>query len=230
MWNKRTTFIVVASLGAGAIAWYVLGSDEEGGPLGRLRQLIGDAVNALIQKGARLTHCPYDTSTGVAPCSPQDLADQAANGDLEAYALARAIASEEGSGDSATQLAVGWAIKNYANAHSGSVATTVLHAVTASHSGFFGTQRDIESGTDSYQHSDRYCSTALDPYAGHLEIAQGIQTGEFPDPTGGAIKFDRAAHDDNPTLTAANRAKEGLVIYDVPGADPGIRFWGPATA
>lgn len=230
-WTKRTTAIVTVAGGAGIVAWWLWGRREEGGILGNLRQLVNDAFNALIPRlGARLTSCPYDTTTGVAPCDPQTLADQGANGDLEAYALARAISSEEGRGDPATQLAVGWAIRNYANAHGGSVATVVLHAVTPGHSGYFGTQRDIEEGTTAYGHSDRYCSTAYDPYQGHLDIALAIQTGAAIDTTGGAVKFDRAAHDDNPTQTAANRLKEGLVIYSVPGADPGIRFWGPATA
>lgn len=228
-WTKRTTTVVAGSLGAGVIAWWVIGSKEEGGVLGRLRQVINDAVNSLVQRGARLTSCPYDTATGVVPCDPQALADQAANGDLEALALAKAIASEEGRGTPATQLAVGWAIRNRANASSGSVATLVLRAKEPTHSGRFGTQRNIDAGTAGYNGSDRYCSTALDVYQGHLDIALGIQTGELPDPTGGAEYFDRAASDDNAAQVAANRAASGLALRSVPGADPGLRFWGPAT-
>lgn len=227
--TSRIALLVGAGAAAGGLAWYFFGDDEEDGVLGRLRQLVNDGLNALVQKGARLTKCPYDTTTGVVPCAPQDLADAGANGDLELYALARAIASEEGRGSPATQLAVGWAIKNRANASSGSVAALVLHANEPTHSGSFGTQRNIEKGTPGYDGSDRYCSTANDPYDGHLQLGLLIQTGAVSDTTGGAQFFDRPKSDDNPEKVAAKRAAAGLVLADV-GADvdSDIRFWRPA--
>jgi hypothetical protein len=213
--------------GAGVVAaWWLLGDNEEGGLLGDARQLVNAAVN-LVAQGDRLTRCPYDTTTGVVPCDPQGLADSTTY-DLETYALARAIASEEGRGSQLLQLAVGWSIKNHADAGSGSIATLVTHAKYAPHSGLFGTQRNIEAGTPGYNGSDRYCSTANDPYDGHAQIALAIQNGTFADPTGGAQYFDRPAGDDNAAQTAANRAAAGLVEADVPGVPSSIRFWRPA--
>ena len=225
MTDGRLLLIVAGGL---VLGWWFLGDDEEGGALGDARQLVNDAINALplIQTGDRLTHAPYDKTTGVAPGAPQDLADQTAY-DLETYSLARAIASEEGRSSNATQLAVGWAIKNRSLASSGSVTTLVTRAKYGPHSGFYGTQRNIEQGTPGYNGSDRYCSTANDPYDGHAQIALAIQNGTLPDPTGGAQYFDRAAADDNPEKTAANRAAAGLELKVVADADPGLRFWGP---
>ncbi len=218
--------LLLAAAGVG-LAWWFFGDPEEGGPLGSVRQLVNDAVDLVVQ-GKRLTHAPYDTTTGVVNVDPQALADSTTY-DLETYALARAIASEEGRGSQQLQLAVGWAIKNRADAGSGSIATLVTHAKVASHSGLFGTQRNIDpsEGGGPSGPSDRYCSTANDPYDGHAQIALAIQNGTFQDPTGGAQYFDRPAHDDNPEKTAANRLAAGLVQADVPGVDSSIRFWRP---
>lgn len=205
-------------------AWYFIGPDEEGGILGDARQVIDAGVD-LVTRGQRLTHAPYDTSTGVVPGSPQSLADQTTY-DLETYALARAISSEEGRANDDTKLAIGWAIKNRADAGGGSIASLVTRAKEPTHSGYFGTQRNIDASTSGYNGSDRFCSTANDPYDGDAQIALAIQTGQLPDPTGGAQYFDRAASDDNADQTAQNRANAGLVLADVAGdVDTGLRFW-----
>jgi hypothetical protein len=219
--RDRDALLLVAAGTVGA--WWVLGDPEPGGVLGNVRQAVNDAVNLVVQ-GPRLTRCAYDTTTGVVPCDPQGLADSTAY-DLETYALARAIASEEGRGSDFLQLCVGWAIRNRANAGAGSIVTLVAKAKYAPHSGYFGTQRNIEAGTPGYNGSDRYCSTALDPYDGHAQIAFAIQTGALGDPTGGAQYFDRPAGDDNPTQVAADRAAAGLVAADIPGLPSSIRFW-----
>lgn len=217
--------VLLAAAGVVA-AWWLLGDDEEGGVLGDVRQVVNDAVNLVVQ-GPRLTHAPYNTTTGVVPGAPQDLADSTAY-DLETYSLARAIASEEGRSSDFVQLCTGWAIRNRANASSGSVTTLVTKAKYAGHSGSYGTQRNIEEGTPGYNGSDRYCSTANDPYDGHAQIALAIQNGTLQDPTGGAQYFDRPAGDDNAAQTAANRAAAGLVQADIPGLPSSIRFWVPA--
>ncbi len=218
--------LLLAAAGVG-LAWWYFGDPEEGGVLGEARQLVTDAINGLVAKGARLTRVPYDKTTGIVNADPQALADSTTY-DLETYALARAIASEEGDGSDFLQLCVGWAIKNRADAGSGSIATLVTKAKYAPHSGFFGTQRNIEQGTPGYNASDRYCATGLDPYDGHAQIALAIQNGTFADPTGGAQYFDRPAHDDNAEKTAANRAQDGLVIAEIDGLPSSIRFWRPA--
>jgi len=217
--------LLVAAAGV-ALAWWHFGDPEEGGPLGEVRQLVTDAINGLIAKGARLTHAPYDKTTGVVAADPQALADSTTY-DLETYALARAIASEEGDGSDFLQICVGWAIKNRADAGGGSIAALVTRAKYAPHSGLFGTQRNIEEGTPGYHSSDRYCASGLDPYEGHAQIALAIQNGTLQDPTGGAQYFDRPAHDDNPTRTAQDRLNDGLVIAEIDGLPSSIRFWRP---
>lgn len=223
---NRDAKIYLGVAAAIVAAWWFLGSDEEGGVLGNVRQLIDDGVD-LVVRGNRLTHAPYDTSTGIVPQSPQALADSTPY-DLETYALARAISSEEGRSDDGTKLAVGWAIKNRADAGGGSIADLVVKAKEPTHSGYFGTQRNIDASTSGYHTSDRYCSTANDPYDGDVQIALAIQNGNLPDPTGGAQYFDVESLDDNPAQVAANRAAQGLVAYDVPAARSDLRFWGPA--
>ena len=197
--------------------------------MGDTRQLIDAGVD-LVLRGARLTHAPYDTTTGVVAQSPQALADSTPY-DLETYALARAISSEEGRANDDTKLAIGWAIKNRADAGGGSIASLVTRANVASHSGRFGTQRNIDpsAGGGPNGPSDRYCSTANDPYEGDAQIAYAIQTGTLPDPTGGAQYFDRSALDDNADRVATNRANAGLVLADVGGdVSSGLEFWRPA--
>jgi hypothetical protein len=221
--ESKTLWLLAAGV---VVAWWWFGPDEEGGILGNVRQLVDAGVD-LVTRGARLTNAPYNTSTGVVPGAPQDLADSTSY-DLETYSLARAISSEEGRSDDGTKLAVGWAIKNRADAGSGSITSLVTHATESTHSGYYGTQRNIDANTAGYNHSDRYCSTANDPYDGDAQIAYAIQTGTLPDPTGGAQYFDRSADDDNADQVAANRAASGLIAYDVPSASSGLRFWGPA--
>ena len=224
----RDRDLLLAAAAAVVVAWWAFGDDEEGGVLGDVRQAVNDAVNLIVQ-GQRLTHAPYDTTTGVVPGDPQALADSTSY-DLETYSLARAIASEEGRSSNFVQLCVGWAIKNRADATSGSITTLVTKAKVASHSGFYGTQRNIDpsEGGGPKGPSDRFCSTANDPYDGHAQIALAIQNGTLEDPTGGAQYFDRPAGDDNAAKTAANRAAAGLAQADIPGLPSSIRFWVPA--
>lgn len=221
--EDETIFAVVAGV---IIAWWLLGPNDEGGILGVARQAIDAGVD-LVVRGNRLTHLPYDVDTGVVPGNPQSIADTTTL-DLETYSLARAISSEEGRSDDATKLAVGWAIKNRADAGAGSITSLVIRAVEPSHNGFYGTQRNIDADTPGYKSSDRFCSTGNDPYEGDGQIALAIQNGTLPDPTGGAQYFDVEAFDDNPEKVAAKRAADGLIAYDVPSARSGIRFWGPA--
>lgn len=223
--KDETQILLLAAAGV-ALAWWHFGDQEPGGLLGSVRQYVDDAIG-LVVSGPLLTHAHYNTTTGVVDADPQALADSTPY-DLETYALARAIASEEGSGSDFLQLCVGWAIKNRANAGSGSVAQLVLRAKYGPHSGRFGTQRNIEVGTPGYHASDRYCASGLDPHDGHAQIALAIQRGTFPDPTGGAQFFDRPAHDDNPEQTAQNRADDGLVLAEIDGIPSSIRFWRPA--
>ncbi len=227
--TPQTTRLLWIGAAAGAVAWYVLGDDEEGGILGNIRQTFHDAIGA-VTKGRRLTSCPYDKSTGVAPCSPEQLAAQAGL-DLETYALARMIASEEGSSSREVQALVAHAVVNAARAGGKSISSKLLRAKLPEHNGFFGTQRNIEQGTEGFNGSDRFASTATDPYEGHAAIAAGVLSGAIPDLTAGATQFDRPSGLSDPDRIANNRLEAGSELVtdleDVIGDD--LRFWRPST-
>ena len=229
---------LLAALGglAGLIAWLVFGDSEAPGVVGDARQLFMDAINGITQ-GARLTHCPYDKTTGIVPCDPQTLADQA-GATLEEYALARNIASEEGNSSVGTQALVAYATKNKAAAAGLSIfelltRTSSKHAAqhTVDHGGRFGTQADLEVWVTTkdgrtVHPSDREASTAQDPYDGHLAVARGVLSGAIPDVSGGAVGYDRPSGEAKPEQVAADRAAAGLVPADVPDVGQGdLRLW-----
>jgi len=230
--ERRTLLLIGAGVAAGAAAWWFWGDPEAGGVVGDLRQVFNDAINAVTQ-GRRLTRCPYDKATGIAPCDPDQLAELAGL-DLDTYALARAIASEEGNSSAGVQALVGHAMVNHARLAGKSISQVLLEAKNAEHRGFFGTQKDLETTLANGKHpSDRYASTASDPYEGHAAIAGGVLSGAIPDLTGGADQFDRTESDDNPDKVAANRTAAGSELVtgldDVEGLGD-LRFWRKAAA
>ncbi len=188
---------------------------------------------AMITRGSRLTHAAYDPDTGVVPGTPDDLAATAGLTE-DQYALARMLSSEEGSSDNIIKAAVCWATINWAAKQGQTITQLLTHAVEPSHSGHFGTFKNIDASSSHYKTNsagkpiaaDRYASTALDPYDGDGQIASGCLDGSIPDPTSGATHFDRPGGEAHPEVIAANRAKEGFTAVDVPGIDPSeIRFW-----
>jgi hypothetical protein len=225
--TKRAIWI---GFGLGVAAWWFFGDDEAGGVIGDVRQAFRDAINGITQ-GKRLTRCPYDKTTGVARCDPAALAAEAGT-DLETYALARMIASEEGNSSVEVQALVAHAVVNAARASGKSIAAKLLKAKEPSHSGYFGTQRNIEQGTDGYNGSDRFASTATDPYEGHLAIAAGVRSGAIPDITGGATQFDRTGGESDPDRVAQNRIDAGQELVpelsDIDGIGD-LRFWRKAA-
>lgn len=176
-----------------------------------------------ITRGKRLTHATYGAD-GVVNIPPDDLAT-AAGAELEEYSLARMISSEEGQANNATKAAVAWAMVNYARRAAKSITAILVRAKNANHSGYYGTQRDIDQQSSNFNKSDRYASTANDPYQGDLDIARGILNGTIEDFTGGAIQFDRAASETNPDKVAEDRMNEGRTQVFPEGVDPGLRFW-----
>lgn len=216
--------VILAALG-GVALWFLYGDTEPGGVVGDVRQMFLDAVSGVV-RGARVTKCPYDKTTGVVPCDPRQLAAQAAVDD-ETYALARGISSEEGTSSASTKAAVAWAIKNEAARRGSSIFALVTHAKLPSHSGKYGTQRNIEEGTDGYNASDRYISTAQDPYDGDITVASGVLDGTIPDVTSGANQFDRPSGEANPDAVAASRTAAGseLVTGIDDLVDGDLRFW-----
>jgi hypothetical protein len=223
--ERRTAYLIAAGAGLGLGAWWLATTPELAGVAGDASQLVNDALNAIV-KGDRLTRAPYDKATGVVPGSPAELAGVAGL-DVETYSLARMIASEEGRSSNAVKLAIAWTVRNHAASSGRSITSVLTAAREPTHSGYYGTQRNIDEGTAGYNGSDRYASTANDPYDGDGQIAAAVTSGSIADPTGGAEYFDRPAGE-NAEKVAANRAAAGLVLAEVAGVDPdvdGIRFW-----
>lgn len=182
-------------------------------------------ILARIERGDRLTRAPYDRTTGVVPGKPADLA-AAAQLELETYALARMVSSEEGSSSNIIKAAVCWATINYAAKVGKSISDLLLDAKTPAHAGSFGTYKDIEEGTDHYGHGERYASTGNDPYDGDGQIAAQCLSGQIADLTNGAIQFDRPAGEHDPTYTQKKREAAGLHQVEIAGIDSSeIRFW-----
>jgi hypothetical protein len=223
--ERRTAYLLAGGTVLGLGAFWLASSDELGGVAGEAAQAVNDALNAIV-KGSRLTHAPYDKTTGVVPGDPEDLA-AAAGLDVETNSLARLISSEEGRSSNAVKLAVAWAVQNHALRLGKTITALLTRANEPTHAGYYGTQKNIDAATSGYGRSDRYASTALDPYEGDAAIAKAVTSMAIDDPTGGAEYFDRPAGE-NAEKVAANRAADGLVLADVAGVDPdadGIRFW-----
>lgn len=192
----------------------------------------GDPVDGVITainqatRGPRLTHSPADAA-GLVVDDPQALADEAGYS-LEAYAAGRMLASEEGTSDTTTQAAVVWALLNKASRSGKGIADVLLAAKNPRNRNHFGSQKDKDPDSSNFGKSDRYASTAIDPYDRDCLIVQQCMNGTIPDFTGGATNYDRPDGEKNPAQVAADRVASGLEAVDVLGADAGLRFWRPA--
>lgn len=208
-----TVFIV------GVVLLAVVG---EGDPIAGVEDLLNT-----IERGQRLTRTTYGKD-GVIREDPDALAAEAGT-DLDSYALARMISSEHGKDPNVYKAAIAHVAVNYAIHVGRSISGLLLRANNPRHTGHFGTQRDIDQSSPDYNESDRYASTALDPYAGDLEIAQAVLSGAVADATGGAIQFDAPPAFKTPELaarTASKRLAEGRVQVFPEGIDPDrLRFW-----
>jgi hypothetical protein len=179
-----------------------------------------------IARGKRLTHATYGAD-GVVNVIPEDLA-ALMNASLDECALARMISSEQGHSDTTTKAAIALVCLNNANRAGTSVAALLLRAKNPAHDGYFGTQRDIDQESANFNKSDRYASTALDAYAGDLEIARAVLNGTIKDFTGGAIQFDNVAafkSEADAARVANNRIAEGRRQVFPAGVDNNLRFW-----
>lgn len=213
--NVKTIFVAIL------ILWVLWEGD--GDPLAGVSIVVNE-----IRRGKRVTRAPYSKLDGVVRVDPQSLADQA-HVDLDTYALARMVSSEEGNSSNAIKVAVCWAVKNHAARSGRSIASVLLFAKEGRHNGYFGTQKDIDPSSPGYGKSDRYASTANDPYEGDLEIAISVVLETIPDPTDGADQFDRPGGEKDPVRVAQNRINAGQVPKPVEGIDPEeLRFWGVA--
>lgn len=156
--------------------------------------------------------------------SPIALASTAGT-DLDTYALARMIASEDDSGGKPAYLAAyAWAGKNYGLAHGG-IANVLLRNKHYGN-GKFGSQ------------FGGYAATSKDPSEAHLAIAKQVVKNEIQDPTDGSWKFSATKNfegsvrnqlkkagqnpDLAPTLQQhlAKRVAEGAQIVHATDVDP----------
>src|SRR4051812_41751354 len=140
-----------------------------------------DLLNSITGRGSRLTHAPAD-ALGVVEDDPQALADEAGF-TLDQYALARMISSEEGQADPTTKAAIAWATVNEAARRGTTIAALLLWAKNSDHEGHFGSQKEKDPSSANYQGSDRYASTAVDPYTDDGTIAVGVLSGTIADLT-----------------------------------------------
>lgn len=217
--DARTWRLIGIGAAAGlGVFWYV--NRDQPGTL--LEQLAATAAN-WVTRGRRLTHTTPNES-GDIENDPQSLADEASavvgrEVSLEAYALARMLASEEERASTTTKVAIAWVAVNEA-ARRGVSVPVLLLADRGPGDGFFGEQRG------------RYASTAADPYEGDLQAAEAVLSGEIGDITGGAIHFYRPELQDRlydmgkTSKTAADiDAAWGGNGFTIAGAEEGLRFY-----
>lgn len=182
----------------------------------------GDLVRDFGSRGRRLTSSTLDGA--VVRETPAALAAAAAAllgrpVDVDAYALARMIRSEHGTGPDVEKVAMAHVALNDA-ADLGWPLVRALCFDRADRAGErFGTQQ-----------GGRY-STARDPYEVDLRIAEAVLSGAVSDPTGGAVKFVhagafgvQAGTGSYADLVERWRA-EGLYPAEVDGASSGFRVF-----
>lgn len=216
--NVNARLAIFAAIIGGGIAFYFRPSPSVvTAPLYFLSYFTG-------VRGKRLTTSTTDSNGDIVE-SPIELARQASatlgrDVSVEAYALARNIHSEEASSDQATQAAVAWVAVNVAD---GDILRLLTRCKRASGNGKFGAQKG------------RFASTARDPYAGDLEVAEAVLSGAYPDPTEGAVHYFRPTLQDilfnqgKVSKTADQiEASWGGNGYQVAGVDAGLTFFGVA--
>lgn len=160
---------------------------------------------------------------------PSGLAETAGV-DLDTYALASAMQSEESR--RAGQVAVGWAVRNYCRRRGCSVSGQLLKSVRR------GRRQPSHGHFASQEAPGKWASTARPPTAATLALAREILSDRprIADPTGGAEAWDSPALQDrmhaldpatypkDSRQVAADRAAAGGVAVRVPGV-PDTRFW-----
>ena len=158
---------------------------------------------------------------------PSGLA-RAAGADLDTYALASCMESEEPT--RAGKVAVGWAVLNYCRRHRCSPSRLLLR------SSLRGRRQPSDGHFASQEAPGKWASTARPPTAATLMLAAQLRAGELPDPTGGATSWDAPALQDelhardpltypkDSRQVAADRVAAGGRAVRVPGASS-TRFW-----
>lgn len=178
----------IASVVGLVLLLFVRGGDEEGGGL------LSDFVATITGRGSRVGRATTPNDLGVIEDDPLSLA-RSAGVDLEIYALARMLSSEEGPSPTVYKIAVGWAAVNAAG---GNVAHKLLAGKGASDGHFASQNARYETGqldpaTEDpvTEHAGKYATTAVDPREDDIVIATAILGGALADLTKGATNFYR---------------------------------------
>lgn len=192
---------------------------------------MGELLAAIHGRGSRVGPATKPDGLGVIRVDPWGLAT-AAGLDLDTYAVARMLSSEEGNSPGAYKVAVAFAV---VNASSGFPADKLL-AGKGDAAGFFARQdARYSKGGGATGHAGKYASTVLDPRADDVTIARAVVSREVADPTGGATNFFRPGLQDDlfadgrtskdaATVDASWRAG-GLVRVDVDGVGDDLAFY-----
>lgn len=191
--------LLAVGLGLALLFALAMGDPEERGAVGNA---LADLLASITGRGPKRGPSTTPDGLGVIREDPQGLANSAAL-DLDVYALARMLSSEEGNAPTLYKVAVGFAARNAAH---GRIAEKLL-AGKGDAFGFFGRQSaryltgrwldaegDVVDGTTpgavpEDAHAGKYASTALDPHEDDVSIATSILSGLLADPTGGATNF-----------------------------------------
>jgi hypothetical protein len=189
--------------------------------------VLTEALATLGGRGQRVGDATTPNGLGIVDEDPERLAASAGL-DVDTYALARLISSEEGNSSPLEKLAVGWAAWN---AHGPDIAAALTAGKGDADEHFKEQGYSYTSAPGKTSKAAAYASTARDPHEDDVKLAQGIVAGTLPDPTGGATNFFRPGLEDK--LFAAGKVSRdgaaviadwtsgGLAPVDVPGIDPG---------
>jgi hypothetical protein len=182
---------------------------------------------ATIQgRGSRVGPRTHVDDMGIVEDDPQSLAS-AAGVELNRYALARMISSEEGNSATLVKIAVAFAAVNEIGAEG--IAGRLLGGHGEGQGHFKKQGYSYSGGKGSV-----YASTAQDPYDDDVNIATAVLGGTLADPTGGATNFFRPELQDQQYragdttrdadgIVALWRSR-GLVPVEVDGIDEVLFF------
>lgn len=211
------------ALGVGGLALLFWDNDDVVDAVESVGNVIGD----LTKRGQRLTVSPRLNAQGQVPMPPEQLLAQAQVTlgrpiSMDAYALARMIRAEGGSGPVPEKQARAWVALNDAAAHNWSLLYTI-----AGPDLLFGQQIGWRYASGRNEKT----GGTVDPYENDLYVAEAVLAGQLPDNTGGAVKFvdidsfgvqeGTGSYEDK----VADWARDGLQPFEVDGASAPFRVF-----
>lgn len=188
---------------------------------------VGNVIRDYTSRGKRLTVSPRMVNNQV-PTYPANLLAEAQatlgrDISMDAYALARMIRAEGGSGPVPEKQARAWVAVNDSRAHGWSMLYTI-----AGPDYLFGQQRGWRYASGR----DERTGGTVDPFENDLNVAEAVLSGELADNTGGATKFvDIDSFGVQPgtgtyeETVAKWRRESGLEPFEVEGARAPFRVF-----